>query len=507
MVTVASASEPEVSSRGATLELAVLALVVLVSLRWSVHPWYDATNDGSMYIATARALAAGEGYTYNGAPFLIRPPGFSALIAPLLAWRGTDFYALNLAVSLAGGLGVLLFQRWARARLGGILALAAALVLWFNPGYQRLCTQVMSDVPGCAALFGLFLAARAAARRSSGAAWFGVGLALGVGSLVRSGNLLFLPALAAAWGARELFARAAALGWKRTLAHGAALALGCGLVLVPWSVRNRVVAPPPPADQTLLYSYGSGMWHTDLGDPRSPRISLGEVLGRFPKQTKKLVTTLGERLAERPGGAATPWVAGVLLLALLVALVRHRAAEEFLACGTLVVVAFYFGYAGRLLLPVFALALVALLEGVRTLAGRFLGGRAGSAAALALAAGVLVFDWRPREHWAEVEALHTAFERSAAQLARQLPPEAKLGAFRGWDHAVYLERDVYSFENAIRREGLAGGLEAVLAKYELDCVLLTPLGLPEPVAREEREFAAELARRFGGRELGLVRVR
>jgi hypothetical protein len=47
-------------------------------LLWTVHPWYDATNDGSMYIATARALLAGEGYSYLGSPFLIRPPGFSA---------------------------------------------------------------------------------------------------------------------------------------------------------------------------------------------------------------------------------------------------------------------------------------------------------------------------------------------------------------------------------------------------------------------------------------------
>src|SRR5262245_12327656 len=75
-----------------------LALALALSLTWSVHPWYDPTNDGSMYIATARSLAAGEGYSYLGEPFRIRPPGFPVLIAPLLAWRGTDFHALNLYV-------------------------------------------------------------------------------------------------------------------------------------------------------------------------------------------------------------------------------------------------------------------------------------------------------------------------------------------------------------------------------------------------------------------------
>lgn len=506
MSTVAP-SAPVPSPRLRWLPLALLACLVFGSLAWSVHPWYDATNDGSMYLASARALAAGQGYTYNESPFLIRPPGFSFLLAGLLAWRGTDFFALNLGVSLTGAVGVLLFQRWARTRLGDWLACAAALLLWFNPGYQRLCTQVMSDVPGQTLLVALFLLARSVAGRPTAVRWFLFGLALGLASLVRSGNLLLAPALVAAWGARELLRHESRQGWRSTLAQGAALALGTALVLTPWSLRNRAVAPPPPADQTLLYSYGSGMWHADMGDPNSPRVSWSEVLARFPKQTRKLVLTLGERLGDGAGGAATPWLAGVLLLALLVALVRHRAAEEFLAAGTLVLVAFYFGYAGRLLLPVFALALVALLELVRDGARRFLGPRAAGALALLFAGAWLAFDWRPRAHWAEVEALHTAFVRNAEQVARNLPPEARLGAFRGWDHAVYLGRDVFNFEHAIQRDGLVRGVDGMLAKYELDVVLLTPLGLPPSVAREERAFAAEIVRRFGGQELGLVRVR
>jgi hypothetical protein len=429
------------------------------------------------------------------------------LLAPLLFWRGTDFFALNLFVSVWGALGVLLFQRWARARLGDLLATAAALVLWFNPGYQRLCTQVMSDVPGWTLLVGLFLCARAVARRPSWARLALLGVAIGLASLVRSGNLLFLPGLGAAFAARELFGRASRLGIQQSSLHALALAAGCALVLAPWSLRNRVVAAPPPADQTLLYSYGSGMWHADMGDPNSPRVSWGEVLGRLPKQGKKLLWTLGERLGEGAGSAWTPWIAGALLLALLVALLRHRAAEEFLAFGTLALVAFYFGYAGRLLLPVFALAVVAVLELVRDGSGRVLGERAGTGLALVAALAWLGLDFRPREGWSEIEALHTAFARNAEQVQRNLPPEARLGAYRGWDHAVYLGRDVFNLENAVRRDGLAAALPGMIEKYRLDTLLLTPLGLPEPVAREERAFAAEVVRRHGGRELGLVRVR
>ena len=42
--------------------LAVFVACLFASLFWFVHPWYDMTIDGSVYIVTARSLAAGEGY-------------------------------------------------------------------------------------------------------------------------------------------------------------------------------------------------------------------------------------------------------------------------------------------------------------------------------------------------------------------------------------------------------------------------------------------------------------
>jgi hypothetical protein len=483
--------------------------VVLASLPWSVHPWYDPTNDGSMYIATARALAAGEGYAFNGIPFLVRPPGFSALLAPLVAWRGTDFLALNVAVSLTGALGILLFHFLLRPRLGLVLATLVPLVLWFNPGYQRLCNQVMSDVPGFAALIAGLLLARRIERRPGARGRFALGLALGAGALLRSGNLLLVPALLAAWGVREL-AGGVRLGWRTTARHAAALVLGTVLVLAPWGVRNRVVAPPPPADQTLLYSYSSGMWHRDMGDPRSPRVPIGEVAARFPVQAAKSAHTLGTRMEESAPRPWTPWVAGVLVGALLVSALRRRGAEELFALGTLVVVAVYVGYAGRLLLPVYAFALVALVELVRSGVTRTLSGggtRVGVAAGALLALAVLLLDWAPRARWDEIRALHRAYAETARQVRAALPVDARLGAYRGWHHAVYLERPVYSFEQACERAGSVAACEAIIDAYRLDTVLLTPLGLPAPVARAERELAGYLVRRHGGRDVGLVRVR
>ena len=487
-----------------TAAWASVALVLALSLPASVHPWYDPTNDGSMYIATARALAAGEGYSYLGEPFRIRPPGFACLIAPVLALRGTDFYALNLTIGLWGALGVLAFHFLLRERLGLLLSVLVPLVLWFNPGYQRLCNQVMSDVPGWTLLVGcLWLAARFARHGSAGRAAL-LGVAIGLATYVRAGNLLLVPALLAA---ELLPASGARLAWSQRLRWAGALVVGALLVLLPWSLRNRAVAPPPPADQTLLYDYSTGMWHADMGDPRSPRLPLRGLLARFDQQFGKSVHTLGTCLGEDPARPWTPYVAATLIAALVLAAWRRRASEEFLALGTLLVVAFYFGYAGRLLLPVFALALAALVELVRDGVARLAGARAGLALAALVCLAWLAVDWRPRAHWAEIEELHGAYTALAREVRARLPADARLAAYRGWHHAVYLERPVYSLEQACERAGSPAAGEEVIDRYGLDTVLLTPLGLPPSVQPAERACAAFLAERHGGRDLGLLQVR
>jgi len=485
----------------------LVVLVLALSLPASVHSWYDPTNDGSMYIATARSLATGQGYSYLGEPFRIRPPGFSCLIAPVIALRGTDFHALNLLVACWGALGVLAFHFLLRARLGLVLSVLVPLVLWFNPGYQRLCNQVMSDVPGWTLLVAcLGMAARFGSSAGAGRAFL-LGAAIGLASYVRSGNLLLVPALLAAELLRACGPRADRATWSARARRSGALALGATLVLLPWSLRNRAVAPPPPADQTLLYDYSTAMWHADMGDPASPRLPLGALLARFDEQFGKSVRTLGTRLAEEPDGLWTAVLATTLIAALVLAAWRRRACEELFALGTLLVVAFYFGYSGRLLLPVFALSLAALVELVRDGIARVAGARAGVGVAALLCLVWLVLDWRPRAHWAEIEELHEAYSSLASHVGARLPADARLGAYRGWHHSVYLDRPVYSLEQACERAGDPAASEDIIAKYSLDAVLLTPLGLPPSVQPDERACAAFLAQRHGGSDLGLLRVR
>jgi len=199
---------------GERIALAVLVVGVFTSLFYLVHGWYDPTNDGSMYIVTARSIAAGEGYSMLGIPFQIRPPGFAYLIAPLIAARGTDFYALNLSVSVFGAVGVLLLYFCVRPRLGWPLAWLLAVAVWTNPGYQELCNQPMSDVPGTTLLLGCFLLARWSGRKGTIWADLILGLAIGLSAYVRSVDILLVPAVLVARVCAQLFARSERDPWR-----------------------------------------------------------------------------------------------------------------------------------------------------------------------------------------------------------------------------------------------------------------------------------------------------
>jgi hypothetical protein len=67
----ACAAEPVTWTKTNRVAFAIFVAFVFASLGWIVHPWYDMTVDSSLYIITARSLAAGEGYTYLGEPFLL----------------------------------------------------------------------------------------------------------------------------------------------------------------------------------------------------------------------------------------------------------------------------------------------------------------------------------------------------------------------------------------------------------------------------------------------------
>lgn len=438
---------------------AVVVVAIGVTLAWTVHPWFDKANDASLYLLTARSLWAGEGFTYLGEPFVVRPPGWSAVLAPLVgAEPPPDFGLLNRVGALFGALTALATFWLTRPRLSGPLAAVLALAIWWNPGLQRLSTQPLSDVPGLALVL-VALVLERTARERGGLAWhLALGLGLTLAVYVRSFALLLLPAILCGrlFGARaSAEAREAReAGAPRASARGLALALALPLVaFAPWIVRNAGAEVTTPTEQVFLRSYGTAMTRVDAGDPSSERISLADFAERTRDQTGKVLATLDRRLteAEQPGTGPLVW-AWVLLAGTLVAWVRRRDATTWTALAATVVLCTYFAFKPRLVLPLYVLTTVLATEAFSAL------GPARLRAVLRLVVGVVlaVVAWLDFDPWSwhdEVQKDHDAYRRVTTKLVQELGPDVTLASFFGWHLGVWLPNPVYSLSIVASREG------------------------------------------------------
>lgn len=466
-------SEPQPWDPAAKGALIGLLLASTASLAWLSHPWFDATPDAGLYVATARSIAAGEGYTYLGEPFTVRPPGFSLLLAPVVAVFGVDFRALNLLVGACGALAIALLFAFYRARLGTMLAGALALTLWWNPEVRRLSGQVMSEVPGAAAMFACLLLDRRVRHRPTLGRELGLGVAIGAASLLRSVHVLLLPA---AWLARALARRdeqrAPDDGRPGRVARGAAIAVGAALCLAPWAVRNALAESDLASEQLHLDSYWTALWHEDASDPSSRRLTTAELATRARELVALQLPWLGSRMRDASGWGDT--ALGVFALASVVVVFwRRRSTAEAFALGAAAVLAAYFAFRGRLMLPVLLIALpaaaevlVLLLERVPALgAARARGLVAAAVLALGLA------DARPQEDWPAIEGAHRDREFVARRVAAQLAPDDALAAYNGPIFAAYLDRPVATLRFVRVREGFEG-VERYVAEHGIDLVLL-----------------------------------
>jgi 4-amino-4-deoxy-L-arabinose transferase-like glycosyltransferase len=454
----------------------LLAIGLLASLPYLVHPWYEAgpeTNDDSMYIETARSMLRGEGYSYLGQPFIIRPPGFPALLAPVLALRGVDFRSLNLFVATFGAAAVVLLFLFARPRVGTSVALALAALVWLNPGFRRFSNEIMSDVPGAALLFACLLLERWA-RRSPGPRRDAVlGVAIGLAAYVRSISILLVPAILVARWLRFLRREDGSPSWPRFVRDRAlVLALVPALLLMPWSIRSALHHPETPVDQVFLYSYSTAMWHQDAGDPSSPARGLPEVLRSVPLRSQQTLAAIGGRMKPGASGPIEIAVGVSMLLASAFVLVRRRGPAEVFGFLTLGVLLVYFGFRDRLVLPIWMIASCgaaeALCLGLRRLAGERRAGLLASLCVLSVAA----LDFRPREGWPEIEAEHARRRALAAAWNASLPAGARVAAPIGWHWTVYLGRPVYSLFFGWRRASGHDGAERVIDLRGVDTVLL-----------------------------------
>lgn len=469
----------------------IVALAALATLAWRVHPWYDPVNDASMYIACARSLARGDGYSYLGEPFTIRPPGFSALLAPFVAGHGFDPLVLNWLTSLFAVACLTLFFAWARSRTGTCVAAGLAALVWLNPLVERFANQTMSDLLGVGLVFACLLLERWASARPSLARDAVLALSIGLSAWVRTLSVLLVPAVIAGRIAQRLAAgeRGDWLGFARRKLLVVAV-IPC-LVFLPWPLRNASLGERAASDRTMLYSYSTGMWHSDRGDPESPVLPLGQVLARIPERGAQMLSLLATNMQSLSAG---PWAraCGALLLALaLWTAARRRETADFFLLATLALLAIYFGFRDRLFFPVWMLVLPSAAATILSIAERWLKPRVARTALavtlFALALGLAA----PRRYWPEIERTHAIYEEFARSVDAAVPQETRLAAMIGWHYEVFLDRPVYNLGFAYRRprgtDGISGtdGIEEMLQRRAIDAIIAARA---DPAAAEVRPW-------------------
>lgn len=476
--------------------LGLLVFGMLVALPFLVSSTYEAsdeTNDASIYLATARALLAGDGYSYLGEPFVVRPPGFAVMLAGVLRVFGESAFVLNGFVSLWGVLACALLYVFGVRRIGAMLAFLCAVALFLHPEFRRMSNQVMSDVPGLALLLACLLVERWASSRRSWKRDLVLAVVIGASGYVRTLALLVVPAtLLGRWFARGEEERG--LG-AFVRARAAVLVVGVVLCVAPWSVRCRFEHPAPPVDQTFLYSYGTGMWHERPYDPASPVVSPGRVVERAVERVEPLVGSVpwivGAGASDEAHRVETDWVSivfGALLLASAAWLcVERRRASEFFVLITVLLLLVYFAFRPRLALPLQALLPVLFIEVALSMTQRAWS-RAGRGVAVVLTAlivarGVHGFDAGGRDAGgrdAGAIALRGASYTAAASALRVRLGEERVASAVGWHWSVYLKRPVWTLALAARRSG-AGAVREVLERRGIDVVVLADF-LPEDQA-------------------------
>jgi hypothetical protein len=224
------------------LVLAAAIVGLAARLAFGLLYWVDKplTHDEREYLALARSVAAGRGFTYppghetGTAQRFGRAPGYPLFLAAVGVPDHDVSSApvrVKIAQSLLGAVVVWLIGLVAGRALGARGGVAAAALAAVYPPLVWMCAYVLSETLfSLVALGAAFVLDRAMDRArthpAGGAGTLLAGLLAGGGTLVRPVMLVFL-ALAAAWILR-----------RRRPALAIAFLVGALAVILPWTARN-----------------------------------------------------------------------------------------------------------------------------------------------------------------------------------------------------------------------------------------------------------------------------
>lgn len=405
------------------LPWAALGVYALYCIVFLVEPTWRPEWDGAIYLLTGRALALGEGYTYLGQPFFLRPPGLSWMLSLLVDNDAYNFHTVNLWVMVCAVAMVVTVYIAIRPLHGTWMALAVALLSGTSPLFLGCFNRVLTEFPFTASLFASVALLHKSAER--GPRWWlwavGGGLTLAAAVYLRTVGVLMVPALLLLGVKRDK-------GWQR---WRAAVPVAIVILLVlPWLEHSREVAAvaPRPSEQLLLHSYSTAMWHQDPGDPDSPAVSPAGWMKRVEQNGSGLVRDVAKVTVHVDGVVLRTGLVVLLLAGWGMAVRRKPTLLEWFAASNLLLLLTYFTNAERLLMPLTPLLYLYLLLPLEA-ATRWLTGHFGRRAV----AGQLLV----------VAALFTA---NAVSLPRRLAPRdrpigARAARGQRWEELATWLRD------------------------------------------------------------------
>ncbi len=280
-----------------------MLLILLLALAWRLLLWaqplHGPANDEVEYIAVARDLLAGRGWSFYEGWRWLRAPLYPLFLAGSLWLAGGDLHLAALPNIFLGVGLVYLVARLARElapEAGPRPALIAAAVAALLQTYATFGGLYMSET-----LFSLLFAGAllALARwRRDGGLWSAAlaGMLFGLACLTRSAALVFLPA-AMLW---LTWLEARRIGRLRPAAAlpALAMALCAALTIAPWTLRNcRAYGACIPIETGFAYN----LWA--FYEPREDLGEINRALEAIPNPATRadVATERGlERLREDP---------------------------------------------------------------------------------------------------------------------------------------------------------------------------------------------------------------
>ncbi len=328
---------------------------------WIEDLWRPAW-DSAMYLKTAQSLAEGEGYQFAGRTFFLRPPGV-AWVLSFFEDDGWDFRVLNRLMGAFAAATIAAIYLVVKQLHGKWMALGVALLSATSPLFLSYLNWVISEFPYLALFFAtLYLLHRSmepapenGGSSSSMVPWWtlAAGLCFGCTLYVRTAGLLIVPAVVC-----FVFVRRRQVSLRGAIVP----VLVAGALLIPWLRYSKAAekVAERPVVQMNLFTYSTGMFHEDPGDPDSPRIGLGGFWERALHNDGIIITDVASTL---------PWMPEPLEPLLILALVlgcawtawKHHSLLEWTAAGYSATILFYFSTERRLALPLVPFVFLYLL--------------------------------------------------------------------------------------------------------------------------------------------------